>query len=180
MWDWHHPRTVTCPHKFQPSVKSFDWQLFSSGLNICSAFPWWSHHLWRTRLRPLLGWSNQKPGSPLPCCAKTRVSTNTHSHNYTIWKTVDTFCLLVRAEAAGQRTVKGRAYCHGPSLHPCGCGWKCSTVRTTRCFLPSKGGDFWEMRTFCLILSFNHWLRVRTWFERWEVAVGFRFRWVLG
>ena len=73
---------LPAPHKFQPSVKPFDWQLFSFGLNICSAFPWLSHHLWRTRLQPLLGWSNQRPGSPLPCCAKIRVSTNTKTQSH--------------------------------------------------------------------------------------------------
>lgn len=128
MWDWHHPRTVTCLHKFQPSVKSFDWQLFSSGLNICSAFPWWSHHLWRTRLHPLLGWSNQKPGSPLPCCAKIRVSTNTQLHHLKSCKHFHV--ILHEHNQLASLWLKARFSCHGPSLHPCGCGWtQCALYR---------------------------------------------------
>lgn len=168
MWDWHHPRTVTCLHKFQPSVKSFDWQLFSSGLNICSAFPWWSHHLWRTRLHPLLGWSNQKPGSPLPCCAKIRVSTNTQLHHLKSCKHFHV--ILHEHNQLASLWLKARFSCHGPSSL-----W---VWLNTMCSLPSKGGDFWEVRTFCLILNFYGWLK--TWFVRLEVGIGFRLRLVWG
>lgn len=48
-----------------------------------------------------------------------------------------------------------------------------ATLRTTFCFLPSKGGDFGSVRTFSLILNFSGRLRVKTWFVKLEVGIGF-------
>lgn len=65
-------------------TKCPDWQYFLAGLNNCQAFPWWSHHHpWRTRPCPLAEWSNQNHGSPLPCCARARVSRHTHTNTNT-------------------------------------------------------------------------------------------------
>lgn len=74
--------TVTWLLTSPPTRQSifFDWQYFPAGLNSRQAFPWWSrHHPWRTRTCPHAGWSRQNPGSPLPCSARTRVSTQTHT-----------------------------------------------------------------------------------------------------